>query len=413
MKDVYLFNETSRAAMYGIGTYIKQMTAAFATQSDVCLTVVTLNHADKEFSVKTENNVRYINIPNHKTNYHLNDEKNQERFYQSVLFLLSPYISAEHENIFHFNYNHSEAIVVFLKEKYPICKVVLTIHYLNWCFYLKGNTSYFKKIINTTEDNLKDENEKFVYQNYKKEQKLFILADSIICLTNYTYRLLQQDYAISQDKLTVIYNGLQDEATLLTKEEKAIQKKKYYLPQNAKIILFVGRLDEIKGVNFLIEAFNDVLKSIPSTYLIIVGDGDYNSNLKKADSIWPRIIFTGKLEKERLYELYQLADVGVMLSFHEQCSYVAIEMLMHGIPLVITDSTGLNEVVTTKKNGYKIYLEEKKQSIDLPVNECTKQIIKILQSNKARWQKNCRHIFETRYHLNVMHKKVFELYKTL
>lgn len=413
MKSVYLFNETSRAAIYGIGTYIKQMTAAFATQCDISLTVVTMNHAEKEFTIKTEDKVRYINIPDHKTNYQLDADKNQERFYQSVLFLISPYINAEHKNIFHFNYNHSEAIIGLLKKKYPNCKVVFTIHYQNWCFYLKGNTSYFRKIITTAEDGLKDENEKAVYQSYRKEQNLFNLVDQIICLTHYTYILLQQDYSIPKDKLTVIYNGLQDEATLLTKAEKAVQKKKYYLPQHAKIVLFVGRLDEIKGVNFLIEAFKDVLKAIPSAHLMIVGDGDYNSNLKKADCNWPRIIFTGKLEKGCLYELYQLADVGVMLSFHEQCSYVAIEMMMHGIPLVITDSTGLNEVVTTKKNGYKIYLEEKEQSVDLPIGECSKQIIKILQSNKAKWQKNCRHIFETRYHLDVMHRQVLELYKTL
>lgn len=413
MKSVYLFNEVSRAAIYGIGTYINQMAATLATQNDISLTVVTLNHTDKEFTEKIGDRVRYINIPNHKINYHLDNKKNLKRFYQGVAFLLSPYIEADQENIFHFNYNHCEPLICLLKEKYPTCKAVLTIHYLGWCFNLKSNTSYFRKIIAATENDLKDENEKYVFKNYTEEKSLFKLVDKIICLTNYTYGLLQQDYGISSQKLALIYNGLQDEAKLLTKAEKTILKKKYYLPQHAKTVLFVGRLDEIKGVNFLIEAFCDIVKNIPSVYLLVVGDGNYNSNLKQAESIWTRVIFTGKLEKDRLYELYQLADVGVMLSFHEQCSYVAIEMMMHGIPLVITDSSGLNDVVIPEKNGYKIHLEEKDKTIDLPIEKCKEALIKALQGRKDVLKKNCRQLFESRYHLNIMHRKVLELYKIL
>lgn len=196
MKSVYLFNEVSRAAIYGIGTYINQMAATLATQNDISLTVVTLNHTDKEFTEKIGDRVRYINIPNHKINYHLDNKKNLKRFYQGVAFLLSPYIEADQENIFHFNYNHCEPLICLLKEKYPTCKAVLTIHYLGWCFNLKSNTSYFRKIIAATENDLKDENEKYVFKNYTEEKSLFKLVDKIICLTNYTYGLLQQDYGL-------------------------------------------------------------------------------------------------------------------------------------------------------------------------------------------------------------------------
>lgn len=47
------------------------------------------------------------------------------------------------------------------------------------------------------------------------------------------------------------------------------------------------------------------------------------------------------------------------------------------------------------------------------VNECTKQITKIQLSNNVKRQKNCRYIFEIRYHLNVVHKQVLKQYKTL
>lgn len=413
MKAIYLFNEASRAAAYGIGTYIKQMVAAFSGKEDTLLTVVELYHDKKEFTIEFNDNTRYIYIPSYQPNYRLKQEEKLDRYYQSVLFLLSPSIDTKADNIFHFNFNQSERIISLLKEKYPLSKTVITIHYLSWCFQLKGNTSYFKQIVSKKESQLASENEKSVWNDFQSCKQLFQTVDQIICLSKYTYKLLHQIYKVDKSKLNVIYNGLQDEALLLEKNECMLKKQNLFFPENAKIVLFVGRLDEIKGVEYIIQAFKGILSEVSNAYLIIAGDGNYNRYLKEADAAWQRIIFTGKLEKVRLYELYQIADIGIMLSFHEQCSYVAMEMLMHGIPLVITDSTGLSEVVEPEKNGYKINLKEKEDQIELPVEECTQYIIKTLQTDKAIWQKKCRQNFKTRYHLDVMHRQVLQLYTTL
>lgn len=75
---------------------------------------------------------------------------------------------------------------------------------------------------------------------------------------------------------------------------------------------------------------------------------------------WSKIIFSGRLPKELIYKFYQIADVGILPSFAEQCSYVAIEMMMHGLPIVGTDSTGLSEMIIDGENGYKVNLNEMK-----------------------------------------------------
>ena len=67
------------------------------------------------------------------------------------------------------------------------------------------------------------------------------------------------------------------------------------------------------------------------------------------NGIWGKVIFTGKLRKDQLYRFYQIADIGVLPSCQEQCSYVGIEMLMHGIPLVGTDAMGISEMI---EEGY-------------------------------------------------------------
>lgn len=413
MKSIYLFNEASRAAAYGIGTYIKQMVAAFSEKEDAILTVVELHHNKKEFLVEFKDNTRYIYIPSSQANYRLTQEQKLCRYYQNVLFLLSSYIDTKTNNIFHFNFNQSRHMISLLKEKYPLCKTIITIHYLNWCFMLKGNTSYFKTIVSKEEPQLINKDEKSIWNEFQSDKQLFHTVDQIICLSKYTYKLLHHTYKINKKKLNVIYNGLQDEAILLNENEQKQKKQFFFFPEHAKIVLFVGRLDDIKGVDYIIKSFKAVLLDVPNAYLIIAGDGNYNRYLKEADTAWQRIIFTGKLEKNRLYELYQIADVGIMLSFHEQCSYVAMEMLMHGTPLVITDSTGLSEVVEPKKNGYKINLIEKDDQVELPLEKCTKYISKILKSDKANWQKNCRQIYMDRYHLDVMHRQVLKLYTAL
>jgi len=55
------------------------------------------------------------------------------------------------------------------------------------------------------------------------------------------------------------------------------------------------------------------------------------------------------LDRQQLYKLYSIADIGVLLSLYEQGSFSVIEMLAHGIPLIISDVDGLKE--TSKEGG--------------------------------------------------------------
>ena len=103
--------------------------------------------------------------------------------------------------------------------------------------------------------------------------------------------------------------------------------------------------NEIKGVSYLVKAFNKLSQEDARLHLIIVGDGDFASCLNATNGNWERITFTGKISKEYLEQIYPKITLGILPSFHEQCSYAAIEMMAHGIPMVITDSTGLKEML--------------------------------------------------------------------
>ena len=271
------------------------------------------------------------------------------------------------------NYLYMTPLVKLLHEHFLNCKVVAVVHYLNWCFALNGNVSKFHQLL---ESKHRDKKEEVLYEEYWNDRKLLQGVDKVICLSQATRSLLIADYQLKSEKTTVIYNDLKDEGRTIAEEERKKMKQSLSFDAEDSIILFVGRPDSIKGVDFLIKAFRRVLDVYPHARLILAGDGSFNTYLKKCSGIRSQITFTGKVDKEELYQYCRIADVGVIPSFHEQCSYVGIEMMMHGLPLIGTDSIGLGEMIVDE---LKVKLDESQEE-QLSVELLTNKIISVLSS---------------------------------
>ena len=183
----------------------------------------------------------------------------------------------------------------------------------------------------------KDETERHVVSSFHEEQAFLHLADEVLVLSKKTKAILAKDYEVSDDKMHLIYNGIGEGicSRTLPYKSKAAQRN----------ILFVGRLDEIKGLKYLILAFEEIASKYPDTRLVVVGDGDFQPYLAQSRKLHGQVSFLGKMQSDEVDEVYKSAYIGVMPSFHEQCSYTAIEMMRHGIPIVGTDSTGLGEML--------------------------------------------------------------------
>mgnify|MGYP000556251796 FL=1 len=67
------------------------------------------------------------------------------------------------------------------------------------------------------------------------------------------------------------------------------------------MIIFVGRLEEIKGTHFLIRAFQLILQESSNCRLWIVGDGDYQNSFSEANPIFSKITFTGFVDQTSLF----------------------------------------------------------------------------------------------------------------
>lgn len=396
---VFIFNEVCPGGNYGIKTYIEQLSCSCFNMKNFEVHIVNLRSNVNEFTINHESDAVIYEIPREKY-----WQKSQEAYYRNVLFLLKRHIiTSGSENIlFQINYFEHKPLIDYLKKYFPKGKMIFTLHYLDWSFILQGNTSRFRKIINAKEEDYhKNSTEYQVIHLFNRDKVLFEFVDIILCLSKYAKSLLINDYEISDGKIELIYNGL-SESTENKKITKKTLRRKYAFGQNEKLILYVGRLDKAKGGRELIQAFQSRLKKHPKSRLIIIGSGKENIYFEETMGCWSKITFTGQIDRKVVYEFYQMADVGVLPSFTEQCSYVAIEMMMHGLPVVGTTSTGLSEMIIDGVNGYKVNIVEKDDDVEMNALELADRINSILDVSEetyATMSLNCRKIYRERYNI--------------
>lgn len=410
MNNLYVIdNKARRSSIFGIGTYLKELELSLQT-SDLQICFIHINSDTQRFLQKTENDVYHWYIPTPQAIYK-DEEKHNRLYFQNVVFLLKQHIKQTDNLIFHLNYLECKHLVDDLKTAFN-CRIVLTIHFFVSSFDILGSVSRLQSIIDKPEKEL-DQFCKQVKKSFDNEKIMLCSVDKVISLSKYTTRLLHSIYNVKKNNICTIYNGLGDNAN--KKINKTLIRKKYNLPINASIIIFTGRLDPAKGLSYLIRASKIVLDRHSNCHIIIAGSGDYESCLKECGKMWMNIHFTGFLEKTELYELYSIADFGVLPSFHEQCSYVAIEMMMHGLPIIATDTTGLSEMINNGVTGLYVPLKESENMTLIDVSILTEKMLYLLENELTRKQMrvNARKRYMRFYSLKKMSKKMINLYNEL
>ena len=407
--NVYIFTESDRASVYGIGTYIRELTGALR-HSPVNLCVVHLKSDRHRIQIEETGGVGHWYFPMSIRKPQKTDNKDiDDLYYRNIAYLLRLFIEDKKDLIFHLNYNQNSPLAEELKKKFN-CRIVTTIHYLDWCLRLSGNVGYFRKILLTLETYHNYMSKKLIVNSYQSEKKLFEKSDHILCLTNYTRQILQNDYQLIPAKITVIPNGLTDSIPI---SDKQTIRKKYHTP-DIPIILFVGRMDEIKGLAYALRAFKIVLEK-QLCHFIIAGSGDFNVHLKECEDIWMHVTWTGLINKDKLYDLYSIADIGIMPSFHEQCSYVAIEMMMHGLPIIGSTTTGLKEMIVDNETGLHIPVIEHDDRVEIDSSLLATKMQYLLQNpeERKRLGVNARKRYEDNYSSEIFRKNMLNFYNSL
>ncbi|MDD2287195.1 MAG: glycosyltransferase family 4 protein [Paludibacter sp.] len=167
-----------------------------------------------------------------------------------------------------------------------------------------------------------------------------------------------------QKKIKIIPMGV-DVSDLMDENEIKNLRARHNIEQK-NVILFVGRLVEVKGCKYLIQAMNLITRSFDDVILLIVGNGPLENELRslvKEYQLDNYIRFEGFVNPEQIHEYYSIADLLVFPSivdssgFDEGLPVVLLEALAFGKPIVSTKVKGALEVIKDGQNG--VFVEEK------------------------------------------------------
>ncbi len=174
------------------------------------------------------------------------------------------------------------------------------------------------------------------------------------------------------------------------------------MPQDKKIILFVGHLVERKGVKYLIHAISGIIKKEKNAACYIIGTGYQEESLKKlakGKELENYVKFLGQKTNAEVADYMNASDLLVLPSLNEGLPVVVYEALSCGIPVVATNVAGTPELVN-KDVGF---LTKPKNAVDLQE--------KILLALRKKW--NTKKLLEMakEFSTKTTAKKVFDVYK--
>jgi len=412
--NLYLFNDANNASTFGIGTYLNELTRALKG-TGIHIHMVHLHAACQEFVIRPSSRTDQVE------NWYIPEIQNQntfdgpirdvENYFRNVIYLLRIHIKDTTNLVFHFNYNLCHVLAKGLRDAFS-CKTVTTVHFIKWALELQGNLQKLHALKSKPESQ-RNSFEELLYTTDEYESLLYQEVDRVIVLSQHNKDILCNEYQINPEKIAIIPNGLVDNHAGQTFDKAAIRRK-WHIAENERLIIFAGRLQTAKGTLILIDTFRKVLEKMPDSRLLIAGSGDFESCIRVSKGISAKVTFTGLLEKDELHELYQIADVGVLPSFFETFGYVAVEMMMHGLPVVVTATSGLDEVVD-EASGLKVPITEYSDRVKIDTDLLAEKIVYLLEhpEEAKRLGENGRKRYLENYTGDIFRRNMIRLYESL
>jgi glycosyltransferase involved in cell wall biosynthesis len=163
-------------------------------------------------------------------------------------------------------------------------------------------------------------------------------ADKIICYTEGERENIEK-LGVDHKKISVIHNGV--DTTLFTPKFSDNPKKRNQ-------IVWVGRHVPGKGVEYLIEAFSQVLKKIPGAHLVLVGDGPEKIAIEekiRKMHLQSSVTLIDYLDNTTLPKIYSQSDVFALPSLMEGVPRTLLEAMACGVPVVTTNLPHLLDIV--------------------------------------------------------------------
>ena len=240
------------------------------------------------------------------------------------------------------------------------------------------------------------------------ETEIIKQAKAVIANTSLEKDDLGEYYAANPNKITVIPPGVCADMFHDTNIDKAYRMTK--LSRKCDYLLFVGRMDPIKGLPLLLKSVCDLKEYFPKLKLIVTGGSRGDPYFKEIKQIIQDcglkeiVILTEAKPHDFLHYYYAIAKATVMPSYHESFGLVALESMACGTPVIASNVGGLTTFIKHQKNGLLVQPQDQKSLVSA--------VMELLTDDNLRTQIGCQaRLDSAKYNWNHLISQYTDLYE--
>jgi len=213
-----------------------------------------------------------------------------------------------------------------------------------------------------------------------------------------------------EEKIVVIPNGI-DLSEYAKLPPKGAFRKKFNIPEDRKIILYLGRIHKIKGVDFLIKAYARVINETNCKDAILIIAGPDDGYLKEVQELTNRlgiskhVLITGPLYGQDKLQAYVDSEFYVLPSRYETFPMTVLEAYACGVPVIVSNVGGLKDLVINGKTGLLVNVDD--------VDQLTSAIHFLLNNGEETRRMGLRgkQLVKSNFSIEKMIEKIEELYE--
>ncbi|MCG2767389.1 MAG: glycosyltransferase family 4 protein [Chloroflexota bacterium] len=190
------------------------------------------------------------------------------------------------------------------------------------------------------------------------EWSLAYEAWRIIACSKFMTQEIVDYFNAPEDKIDIIPNGVDTSRFDRWDGVDLTSFRSMYALPDEKIVFYVGRIVQEKGLHILIETVPRILRSFPKAKFVIAGTGPLLSDLRRRTwelGLFSKVLFTGFIPDEDRDRLFKVADCAIFPSMYEPFGIVALEAMAAKVPVVVSEVGGLKEVVQHAETGITVY----------------------------------------------------------
>lgn len=333
-------SDETDAEIGGMNIYVLELSKALAKKGYILDIFTRSQDENSPRIVQVSENLRVIHVPAGPQKPL--SKKEIEQYIPE--FLTHFYEFVENEKVTYqivsCHYFLSGIVGLDIKKKFGI-PMVMTFHTLG----------LMKNLVARSDD------ERESKERIQTEQLLVHESDQIVATSETDAQYIQYLYDGDPEKIAVLTPGV--DLAIFIPTDKTVAKNKIGAAIDEKMILFVGRIEPLKGIDVLLYALKILLGTHPELKVcvwIVGGDvsqdsDDWSKELKKLSEIrevlgiHPSVNFVGRKLQRELPVYYNAADLMVMPSHYESFGITAVEAMACGVPVITTDVTGVSKLI--------------------------------------------------------------------